>query len=156
MPVKSITCNQGWDEVLIWYEMKVRSVTLTTSVLVFCGLFKCGRVGLFTEMCRRSARTGGYAHFSTVYCFCGGNIVSEYVRRKKQQLCSHWWTTSCLSMSHNENTLQPKEEKNTITNPPECLKHNELSFYHTIPYIWTDICFFFTIKLDTGTLFSPK
>lgn len=88
LSIRGITCNQCWDEVLIWYEMKVHFLTVqATSQLVFCGLWKCRSVGLFTDMCGCFAWSCGVCvRIYVCFCLCEGDIVLEYVKKSNNDV----------------------------------------------------------------------
>lgn len=98
LPVRSVTCNLCRDEVLIWCEMKVCSVILTTSLLVFVAYKSVGVLGCLQRCVGVKHDLVGMCAHLCVFLF----VWRQYCSWICQKLCSYWQATSCLSMSHKE------------------------------------------------------
>lgn len=94
------------DEMLIWYETKVRAVTPAAQ--------PCRRLWLVKSVGAQGClqRRVGVKHDLVgtrsvplcVFLF----VQRQYCSRICQKLCSYWRTTSCLSMSHKEKHAKTK------------------------------------------------
>lgn len=96
LPVRSVTCNLCRDEVWMWCETKVCSVTLTTSLPVFVASKSVGVLGCLQRCVGVKHDLVGMCAHLCVFLF----VWRQYCSWICQKLCSYWQATSCLSMSH--------------------------------------------------------